>query len=258
MVYDMIKVVAIDADDTLWDCQGHFERVMQRLYDELLPWTGTRDEAARQLFSTERKNMALLGFGTKAFTLSMIETALRVSRYEMAGSKLNEILQLCYTLNEFPCTPLPGVRETLEVLRDKSTSCSAEGYQQSGQPHNSTFSIQHSAFKLVCFTKGELLDQQHKLERSGLQQYFDDVVITSDKTQREFTQLCDRYTIHPSQLLMVGNSLKSDIAPALAIGAWGVYIPFHVTWQLEHAEHFDHERMVQIEHFSQLLDLLHL
>lgn len=241
MGYDMIKVVAIDADDTLWDCQGHFERVMQRLYDELLPWTGTRDEAARQLFSTERKNMTLLGFGTKAFTLSMIETALRVSRYEMAGSKLNEILQLCYTLNEFPCTPLPGVRETLEVLHDKSASATG-----------------HSAFQLVCFTKGELLDQQHKLERSGLQHYFDDVVITSDKTQREFMQLCDRYAIHPSQLLMVGNSLKSDIAPALAIGAWGVYIPFHVTWQLEHTDHFDHERMVQIERFSQLPDLLRL
>ena len=234
-----IKVVAIDADDTLWDCQGHFERVMQRLYDELLPWTGTREEAARQLFSTERKNMPLLGFGTKAFTLSMLETAMRVSRYEMSAAKLDEILRMCYELNEFPCTPLPGVRETLEALHDHPTP-----------------NTQHpTAQQLVCFTKGELLDQEHKLERSGLRPLFDDVVITSDKTQREFLDLCDRYAIHPSELLMVGNSLKSDIAPALAIGAWGVYIPFHVTWALEHTDHFDHERMVQIDNFSQLLQI---
>lgn len=242
---EKIKVVAFDADDTLWDCQGHFERVMQRLYDELLPWTGTRDEAARQLFATERKNMPLLGFGTKAFTLSMIETALRVSNYEMPASKINEIQQLCYTLNEFPCTPLPEVEETLRQLHSDHGNGSIETANALGR-----------TVPMVCFTKGELLDQEHKLQRSGLARYFDDVVITSDKTQREFLQLCDRYDIHPSQLLMVGNSLKSDIAPALAIGAWAVYIPFHVTWELEHTDHFEHPRMVQIDHFGQLLSLL--
>ena len=269
-----IKIIAFDADDTLWDCQGHFERVMQQLYDELLPWTVTREEAARQLFATERKNMPLLGFGTKAFTLSMIETALRASHYEMPAAKVSEIQQLCYTLNEFPCTPLPEVKETLEELRHyvDSQRQSADDAQASGYgPHapahlspltipeqsSPTRSLSHlSPQKLVCFTKGELLDQEHKLERSGLKDYFDDVVITSDKTQREFRDLCDRYAIAPRELLMVGNSLKSDIAPALAIGAWGVYIPFHVTWELEHTEHFDHERMVQISHFGQLLDII--
>ena len=117
MMNKNIKIIAFDADDTLWDCQGHFERVMQQLYDELLLWTVTREEAARQLFATERKNMPLLGFGTKAFTLSMIETALRASHYEMSAAKVSEIQQLCYTLNEFPCTPLPEVKETLEELR---------------------------------------------------------------------------------------------------------------------------------------------
>ena len=229
------RIIAIDADDTLWDCQGHFERVMQQLYTELLPWTGTREEAARELFATERKNMRLLGFGTKAFTLSMLETAMRVSHYEMPTTKISEIQQMCYGLNEFPCTPLPYVRETLEALRERS---------------------QLSTFKLVCFTKGELLDQEHKLERSGLGALFDDAIITSDKTQREFLRLCERYDIHPSELLMVGNSLKSDIAPALAIGAWGVYIPFHVTWELEHTEHFEHERMVEISRFDELLDIV--
>ena len=230
---EQIKVVAFDADDTLWDCQGHFERVMQRLYDELTPWVD-RETAALELFATERKNMALLGFGVKAFTLSMVETALRVSRYEMPAQKVSEIQQLCYTLLTFPCTPLPEVEETLKRLKASTSNLKS----------------------LVCFTKGELLDQEHKLERSGLTHYFDHVEITSDKGEREFSALCCKLGIEPHELLMVGNSLKSDIAPALKIGASAVYIPFQITWELEHHDHFEHERMVQIEHFGELLQLL--
>ena len=229
---DKIKVIAFDADDTLWDCQGHFEIVMQHLYDELTPWVD-RETAALELFATERKNMRLLGYGVKAFTLSMLETAMRVSRNEMPAAVINRILQECYTLLEFPCTPLPEVEETLKALTNR-----------------------HSPLTLVAFTKGELLDQEHKLQRSGLMPYFDYVEITSDKGEKEFLDLCRKLNIQPDELLMVGNSLKSDIAPALAIGSSGVYIPFHVTWQLEHHEHFEHDRMVEIEHFGQLLNIL--
>ena len=225
----MIKVIAFDADDTLWDCQGHFERVMQRLYDELIPWVD-RETAALELFATERKNMRLLGYGVKAFTLSMLETAMRVSRCEMPAATINDILQQCYSLLEFPCTPLPGVEETLSIL--------ARGKK-----------------RLVVFTKGELLDQQHKLERSGLAHFFGHTEITSDKGEKEFRNLCRKLDIEPEEMLMVGNSLKSDIAPALKIGCQAVYIPFHVTWQLEHAEHFEHKRMVQIDHFQDLLKI---
>ena len=227
---DNLKILAFDADDTLWDCQGHFEQVMQQLYDELTPWTD-RETAALELFATERKNMALLGYGVKAFTLSMLETAMRVSRGEMSASILNVILQRCYTLLQFPCTPLPGVAETLNSLK------------QRGWP-------------LAVFTKGELLDQEHKLQRSGLLPLFDHVEITSDKGEPEFRALCRKLSVAPGELLMVGNSLKSDIAPALAIGCQAVYIPFHVTWQLEHHDHFEHPRMRQIAHFSELLNLL--
>ena len=234
-----IKVIAFDADDTLWDCQGHFEKVMQHLYDELTPWVD-RETAAMELFATERKNMYLLGYGVKAFTLSMLETAMRVSRHEMPAATINDILQRCYGLLQFPCPPLPEVEETLKVLRERSL------------PNGGRYGR-----GLVVFTKGELLDQEHKLERSGLAKYFDHVEITSDKGEKEFLDLCRKLDIRPDELLMVGNSLKSDIAPALAIGAWGVYIPFHVTWQLEHHEHFEHERMVQIDHFGQLLEYLY-
>lgn len=243
MISQNIKVIAFDADDTLWDCQGHFERVMQQLYTELEPWVD-RQTAARELFATERKNMPMLGFGTKAFTLSVMETAMRVSRYEMPAATLSRIQQQCYGLLEFPCTPLPEVEETLRRLHDDSAAAGRP--ERGGAPTS-------ARRRLVVFTKGELQDQENKLRRSGLLKYFDDVEITSDKTQREFLALCEHNGIHPSELLMVGNSLKSDIAPALAIGAWAVYIPFHVTWELEHTDHFEHPRMVQIEHFGQLL-----
>lgn len=228
-----IKVIAFDADDTLWDCQGHFERVMQRLYDELVPWTD-RETSALELFSTERKNMRLLGFGVKAFTLSILETAMRVSHNEMPAETISRLLQDCYTLMEFPCTPLPEVEDTLQWLKSNTD------------------------YKLVVFTKGELLDQQHKLERSGLQQYFVYTEITSDKGEPEFRQLCSKLNVEPHEMLMVGNSLKSDIAPALAIGCPAVYIPFHVTWQLEHAEDINHPQMAQIERFSELKELVGL
>ncbi len=227
-----IKVIAFDADDTLWDCQGHFERVMQQLYDELTPWTD-RETAALELFATERKNMRLLGYGVKAFTLSMLETAMRVSHNEMPAATIDMILKQCYTLLEFPCTPLSEVESTLRRLQERGD------------------------YRLVVFTKGELLDQEHKLERSGLAHYFSHVEITSDKGEREFSQLCQKLNVAPQQLLMVGNSLKSDIAPALKIGCKTVYIPFHVTWQLEHHEDFVHADMAQISQFGQLLDVLY-
>lgn len=225
-----IKVIAFDADDTLWDCQGHFEQVMQQLYDELLPWTD-REQAATELFATERKNMPLLGFGTKAFTLSLIETAMRVSNYEITAERIDHLLRLGYSLLEFPTTPLPEVLETLIAL------------QRQGR-------------RMVLFTKGELLDQQSKLERSGLADFFEHVEITSDKGEKEFLDLCRHLQVKPQEMMMVGNSLKSDVAPALAIGCWAVHIPFHVTWELEHTDAFDHERLFHIEHFGELLNIL--
>jgi putative hydrolase of the HAD superfamily len=225
-----IRYIAFDADDTLWDCQGHFERVMQELYTLLEPWVDHKT-AARELFATERKNMPLLGYGTKAFTLSMMETALRVSHHEMSGERLAWIQRECYSLLQLPATPLPEVKETLEALKSKG-------------------------WHMAVFTKGELLDQENKLRRSGLDHFFEHVEITSDKTEREFLNLCKHVGQQPEQLLMVGNSLKSDIKPALAIGAWGVHIPFQVTWELEHSEPFEHERLINITHFGELLNVL--
>jgi putative hydrolase of the HAD superfamily len=176
--------------------------------------------------------MADMGYGCKAFTISILETAMRVAGNDLSITMLDDLLKDCKRLLHLPATPLPEVVETLEKLTAR------KGADQ----------------RLVVFTKGELQDQENKLSRSGLLRYFDDVEITSNKTQAEFLALCEHQQIHPSELVMVGNSLKSDIAPALAIGASAIYIPFHVTWQLEAVEDFDHEQMVKIEHFSEMLN----
>ena len=241
-----IKVIAFDADDTLWDCQGYFEEVEKHLYSLIRPYC---EDPKQELFITESGNMEDLGYGCKAFTISILETAMRVAGNDLSITALSDLLKDCKRLLHLPATPLPGVESTLKVLRTR-----VDESQESGSKLytlNSTLST-----KLVCFTKGELQDQENKLKRSGLLKYFDDVEITSDKTQREFLALCEHQGIHPSQLLMIGNSLKSDIAPALAIGAWAIHIPFHVTWQLEHFEDFDHERLKKIEHFSEVLNYI--
>ena len=223
-----IRVIAFDADDTLWDCQSHFERVENHLYRLIAPYCET---PARELFQTESGNMADLGYGCKAFTISIIETALRVAGDHLSAAELADLLNDCKSLLHLPATPLPEVEETLQRL-------------------------QAWPYRLVVFTKGELQDQENKLKRSGLAKYFSHVEITSDKTELEFQQLCVHLGILPSQLLMVGNSLKSDIAPALTVGASAIHIPFHVTWQLEHFEDIEHERLVKIAHFNEIIHIL--
>ena len=232
---EKFKVIAFDADDTLWDCQGHFEEVEEHLYSLIRPYC---ENPRQELFDTESANMEDLGYGCKAFTISILETAMRVAGNDISSSELSELLRDCKRLLHLPATPLPEVEQTLGRLRTKILEQREDG----------------GSVRMVVFTKGELQDQENKLKRSGLLKYFDDVEITSDKTQREFLALCEHQQIHPSQLLMIGNSLKSDIAPALAIGAWAIHIPFHVTWQLEHFDDIDHERLVKISHFSEILN----
>ena len=237
---EKFKVIAFDADDTLWDCQSHFEEVENHLYSLIAPYC---EDPKHELFLTESGNMADLGYGCKAFTISIIETALRIAGNDLSATQLKELLAHCKSLLHLPATPLSGVVKTLETLRTRFE----------GGSNLSNLNSQFSTPRMVVFTKGELQDQENKLKRSGLLKYFDDVEITSDKSQREFLALCEHQQIHPSELLMIGNSLKSDIAPALAIGAWAIHIPFHVTWQLEHFDDIDHERLIKISHFSEIL-----
>ncbi len=228
---DDIKVIAFDADDTLWDCQSWFDDVEHRCCELLSPWATAR-EVSEGLFATERKNLSLTGYGTKAFTLSLVENAVRVTRGQLTGDVVMQLLMMGQELLQFPTTPLPEVEETLQRLADQRR------------------------YRLVVFTKGELMDQEGKLQRSGLEQYFSHMETVSNKTEKEYRQLCENLDVAPEQTLMVGNSFRSDIVPALTAGAWAVHIPYHVVWAMEKSEEFPHERLRKITHFGELLDIV--
>ncbi len=224
---DPIRVIAFDADDTLWDCQSHFLRVEQAYARVLAPW-GTPEQVSAALFATESRNLGELGYGAKAFTLSLVENAVSMSEGSIGASDIGRILRLARELLHVPATPLPGVIECLQRLSNDGR------------------------WRLAVFTKGELQDQENKLRRSGLTDFFSHVAIVSDKTEQAFRHLCDDLRIAPSELMMVGNSLRSDIVPALAAGAWGVFIPFRHTWAHEETEPFDHPQKFEIHSMAEL------
>ena len=226
-----IKVIAFDADDTLWDCQSWFDDVERKCCELLKPWATAR-EVSEGLLATERKNLSLTGYGTKAFTLSLIENAVRVSHEQLTGDIVMQLIDLGKELLNFPTTPLPEVQETLQQLADMRR------------------------YRLVVFTKGELMDQENKLRRSGLEGFFSHMETVSNKTEKEYRQLCENLNVAPEETVMVGNSFRSDIAPALEAGASAIHIPYHVVWELEKSEEYDHEKLRRITHFSEILDVL--
>ena len=226
-----IKVIAFDADDTLWSNEPFFQEV-ERKYTELLSDYGSAKEISAELFKTEMSNLECLGYGAKAFTISMIETALRVSNQTITAEKIQQIVLLGKSLLEMPIELLSGVEDTLKALKEQG------------------------CYRLVVATKGDLLDQERKLKRSGLTPYFDHIEIMSDKTEKEYNRLLQVLQVVPEEFLMVGNSLKSDIQPVLAIGGYGVHIPFEVMWQHEVVETFAHPRLKQMKSPAELLDWL--
>ena len=226
-----IKVIAFDADDTLWSNEPFFQEV-ERKYTELLSDYGSAKEISAELFKTEMSNLECLGYGAKAFTISMIETALRVSNQTITAEKIQQIVLLGKSLLEMPIELLPGVEDTLKALKEQG------------------------CYRLVVATKGDLLDQERKLKRSGLTPYFDHSEIMSDKTEKEYNRLLQVLQVAPEEFLMIGNSLKSDIQPVLAIGGYGVHIPFEVMWQHEVVETFTHPRLQQMKSPAELLDWL--
>ena len=229
--FSNIKLIAFDADDTLWDCQSYFEKV-EKEYCEILSKWGNSQEISEALFQTETKNMDLLGYGCKAFTISLIENAVKLSHGDINGNDIQKIIELSKTLLKLPSTPLPEVEKTLHEIR------------------------RMDKYDLVIFTKGEILDQQNKIKRSGLEKYFDDVVIVSDKTREKYVKLCREHDTEINNLLMIGNSFKSDIKPVLQLGGYAVHIPFHVEWKHEVTDEYDHHHLIRLQQFCQLTEIL--
>jgi putative hydrolase of the HAD superfamily len=226
-----IKVIAFDADDTLWINEPYFretEAEFCQLMESYLP----QHTAARELLQTEIKNLSLYGYGIKGFILSMIETALTISSKTIDISAVEKIIEYGKALLARPVEVLDGVPDVLAALKDN--------------------------YRLVVATKGDLLDQERKLRNSGVLHFFHHVEVMSDKQEGDYRKLLKHLDIKPEQFLMIGNSLKSDVLPVLGIGGHAVHIPFHTTWEHEHVDiHIDNPNFRQIEHISEILPLLY-
>ncbi|WP_350287006.1 HAD family hydrolase [uncultured Croceitalea sp.] len=198
-----IKVIGFDADDTLWVNETYFRETEEK-FAELLEGYETKNTIDQELFKMEMKNLELYGYGIKGFMLSMIESALELSNQKVSHGVLVEILNLGKQMIDHPVELLDGVEEVLEQLKTK--------------------------YRLIVLTKGDLLDQERKLEKSGLSKFFSHVEVLSDKKEANYKSLLSHLEIDINEFLMVGNSLKSDVIPLISIGAKAVHVPFHTTW----------------------------
>ncbi len=226
-----ITTVGVDADDTLWHCESLFRLTHQRFVD-LLSEHGDEDRIEAQLASTEKRNLRIYGYGAKGFTLSMIETALDLTDGAVDTRVIREILAVGREMLTEPIEPLPGVEHALAALS------------------------QH--YRLVLITKGDLLHQEQKLASSGLGDLFAAVEIVSEKDADTYRRVFARHGTGPQQAVMAGNSMRSDILPALEAGAWGALIPYPLVWAHEAAQApTGHQRYAELGSISALPDWVH-
>ena len=204
--YKDIKVIGFDADDTLWVNETYF-RDAETAFAKLLYRFETENKIDQELYKMEIKNLPVYGYGVKGFVLSMVEMALELSNNTVSNKSIAEILEIGKDMINKPVELLDGVEEVLKVLSRK--------------------------YRLIVATKGDLLDQERKLEKSGLLDYFHHIEVLSDKKEENYSRLLKHLDIKPQHFLMIGNSLKSDILPLVAIGAKAIHIPFHTTWAHE-------------------------
>ncbi len=222
-----INVIGFDADDTLWVNETYFRETEEK-FASLLDGFETKNKIDQELFKMEIKNLELYGYGIKGFMLSMIEAALELSNNTVSQATLTEILGLGKRMISHPVELLDGVVEVLEKLNGK--------------------------YRLIVMTKGDLLDQERKIERSGLSKYFHHVEVLSDKKEGNYLNLLENLEVAASEFLMIGNSLKSDVLPLINIGAQAVHVPFHTTWQ--HEEVTVKEKEIKYLKINKLTDIL--
>ncbi|MCC8154568.1 MAG: HAD hydrolase-like protein [Tannerellaceae bacterium] len=203
---DKIKVIGFDADDTLWVNEIYFRETEEKLCRLLAPYREA-EQIIPELYHTEMQNMHLYGYGIKAFILSVLETAIRISDGKLPGTLIQEIILMGKEQLSRPVELLDGVEDTLNALFGK--------------------------YKLIVVTKGDLLDQEKKLRESGLEHLFHHVEIMSNKNEGTYHKLLNHLDIIPEEFLMVGNSLRSDILPPLALGCHAIHVPYPIIWEHE-------------------------
>ncbi len=225
-----ITTIAFDAGDTLWINEPYFQKAEKEfciLLENYLP----QHSVSHELFKTEMKNLHLYGYGVKGFMLCMIETVSKVSNGTASLELINKTIEIGQELLQKPVELLDGVAETLEDLKGK--------------------------YRLVVATKGDLLDQERKLKKSGLQEYFHHIEIMSDKKESDYLKLLKHLDCKSENFLMLGNSIKSDILPVLEIGGSAGHIPYHVTWSHEqHDLNLEHSNFMELEKINDILNYL--
>ncbi|HEY6633725.1 MAG TPA: HAD family hydrolase [Rhizobiaceae bacterium] len=225
-----LTTIGFDADDTLWQNE-QFYQTTQAHFLELLKDYADPKELPDRLLKVMLRNVGAYGFGIKSFTLSMVETAVEVTEGRAPGQVISEILAAGREMARHPVEILPFARETLDALAGR--------------------------YRLLLITKGDLFDQERKIAQSGLGDLFAAVEIVSDKNRATYERVFSRHGDGPGQSMMIGNSLKSDVLPALAAGSWGVYVPHDLTWAFEHAEAPEGEtRFRQVENLGELPRLI--
>lgn len=225
-----LKVIAFDADDTLWHNEPYFDEA-QAKFCELFAGYASNQEILRLILNHQVKNLPLYGFGIKAFVLSMIESALELTDKKIPADGIEKIINIGKELLQKPIEMLPEVESVLEKLKGK--------------------------YRLIVATKGDLKDQHRKLHDSGLGHYFHHIEVLSDKTEQDYEKMLGRLDCKPENFIMIGNSLKSDILPVLNIGGYAIHIPYHTTWEYEKIDfEIKHENFSSVEKVSDILELL--
>ncbi|MEN9504461.1 MAG: hypothetical protein RI958_387 [Actinomycetota bacterium] len=204
-------VIGFDADDTLWQSEEGFQANELRFVELLTPHAAEGIDVRAALTATERKNLSTYGYGVKAFTISMIETAITISGGTVPNEVIAELIEITRDQLEAPVRLLPHVPEVLARVGAR--------------------------FRLVLITKGDLVHQTHKITTSGLDHHFDHLEIVLEKDPETYARLLRRFGVTPDRFLMVGNSVRSDVLPVMAIGGHAVHVPYHLLWELEHVEH---------------------
>jgi putative hydrolase of the HAD superfamily len=226
-----LEMIAFDADDTLWHGEIHYQIALEEMKEILSPWQDP-ETIDKEIYAIEMKNMPIYGYGVKAFVLSMIEAAISISGGQVKTKTIDRLLTLGRAMLETEVEVLPHVPEALEFL-----------------------SKEHS---LMVITKGDLLDQTAKVSRSGLASYFSLVEVVNEKTPESYQAVFEKYSLDPKSVLMVGNSIRSDILPILALGGTCVHIPANTTWEHEMVTGFNTAQpgFYEIEHMGHLPNLI--
>ncbi len=230
MITEKIKVIGFDADDTLWVNEPYY-REAEEQFVQLISAYGIEGDIPSSLFKTEITNLELYGYGIKAFMLSLVECAITITGGAVTSGTIKNILRLGKGMLQRPIELLENVKLVLEQLAPN--------------------------YRLVVATKGDLLDQERKMNRSNISSYFHHIEVMSDKKEQHYIQLLHHLDIKPCEFLMIGNSLKSDILPPLNLGAWAIHVPYHTTWAHEEVNKIPvSEQFFQVEHLIEILNLI--